>query len=177
MKRLFGEERVNDDSWRLLKVFANGVRAEIVKLLLNPELISLSEIAGKLHGNGTQLSLPGLLKHMKLLEDAGVVRKEPGWILREPDARKAVYFLEGKERVERILQQIAGAGDLLLAGETFKKTSRLARRVDGFDPKMSAEERKHFKTLVEKCESHGIYEVLTEDERKKVKLWKLMLTL
>jgi DNA-binding transcriptional ArsR family regulator len=164
-------------SSRLLKVFANNVRAEIAKLLLHSELISLSDIAGKLHGKGIHLSLPGLLKHMDILEDAGIVRKEPGWILREPDARKTVYFLEGKERVERILQLFADVVDLLVAGEIFKGTSKLARIVDGFGPKVIAEERKQFKILVEKCESHRIYEALTEDERKKVKLWKLMLTL
>jgi len=165
-------------SWRLLHVFASGVRVEIVKLLLQFEMVSLSDVAEKLNAGGVKMSLPGLYKHMGILEEAGIVRKESGGIvLTEPDARKAVYLVEGRDRVERILEQLEkNVSSLLLAGEIFNKTRRLARIVEGVGPKMSTKEREHFKLLLDKCESEQVYDFLTDDEKKKVKLWRMMIT-
>jgi len=165
--------------WKLLRVFENKVRVEIVKLLLQFEMISLSDVARKLEDEtGRKMTLPGLLKHIKILEDTGIVTKESGAFLSTPDARKTVYLLEGKERVEKILKQLEGnVGNLLLAGALFSETAKLARRVQGTRRKLLREERKRLEFLLGQCESERVYNHLTDDEKKKVKLWRMMMTL
>lgn len=166
------------DFWKLLRVFESKVRVEIVRLLLKFEMISLSDVARKLEGEyGRKITLPGLLKHIKILEDAGIVQKESGAFLPTPDARKTIYLLEGKERVEKILQQLEGnVGNLLLAGAIFSETARLARKVQGTRRKLVKEERKRLESLLDQCESERVYNHLTDDEKKKVKLWRMMMT-
>ena len=164
--------------WKLLRAFENKVRVEIVKLLLQFEMISLSDIARRLEDeSGRRMTLPGLLKHIKILEDAGIVTKESGAFLPTPDARKTVYLLEGKERVENILEQIEGiVGNLLLAGALFSETAKLARKIQGTRRKLVKEERKRLEFLLDQCESERVYNHLTDDEKKKVKLWRMMMT-
>ena len=166
------------DFWKHLRVFESKVRVEIVRLLLKFEMMSLSDIAKKLEGEyGRKITLPGLFKHIKILEDAGIVQKESGAFLPTPDARKTIYLLEGKERVEKILQQLEGnVGNLLLAGAIFSETARLARKVQGTRRKLVKEERKRLESLLAKCESEEVYSHLTDDEKKKVKLWRMMMT-
>ncbi len=95
------------DPWRVLRVFANKARVAIVRLLAQFEWRSLSEIAQKLESDyGWKMTLPGLLKHLKELEDAGIVRHESGVFAQVSDARKTIYTLQGKERVEKMLQQL-----------------------------------------------------------------------
>lgn len=169
----------DNGSWKLLRVFSNTVRVKIVRLLLQSEMASLSDIAEFLKGDQLQMSLPGLFKHMQILEKAGIVRQMSGGIvLDKPDARKTMYLLEGKERVERILQQLeTGVANLLIAGEMFRKVSRLAPRVLEVGPKFRREERRLFESLLVQCESTNVYELLTEDEKMKVRFWRKMMTL
>ena len=164
--------------WKLLRVFESKVRVEIVKLLLKIEMISLSDVARKLEDeSGRKMTLPGLLKHIKVLEDAGIVQKESGAFLPTPDARKTIYLLEGKERVEKILEQLEGnVGNLLSAGALFSETARLARKVQGTRRKLVKEERKRLEFLLDQCESERVYNLLADDEKKKVKLWRMMMT-
>jgi DNA-binding HxlR family transcriptional regulator len=164
------------DFWKILRVFGSGIRVEIVRLLLQFEMISLSDIAKKLEDKyGRKITLPGLLKHMKELEDAGIVQRESGAFLPTPDARKTIYLLEGRERVEKVLQQLEGnVGNLLLAGAVFSETAKLARKVQGMRPKLVKEERKRLESLLALCESEEVYSNLTDDETKKVKLWRMM---
>ena len=164
--------------WKLLRTFENKVRVEIVKLLLQFEMISLSDIARKLGGESDRkMTLPGLLKHLKILEDAGIVQKESGAFLPIPDARKTVYLLEGKERVEKILKHLeSNVGNLLLAGASFSETAKLARNVQRTRHKLAREERKRLEFLLDQCESERVYSHLTDDEKKKVKLWRMMMT-
>ena len=166
------------DFWKLLRVFESKIRVEIVRLLLRFEMISLSDVARKLESeSGRKMTLPGLLKHIKILEDAGIVTKESGAFLPTPDARKTIYLLEGKERVEKILQQLEGnVGNLLLAGALFSETAKLARKVQGTRRKLVKEERKRLEFLLDQCESERVYNHLTDDEKKKVKLWRMMMT-
>jgi len=166
-------------SWRLLRVFSNNVRVKIVRLLLQSEMASLSDIAESLKDDQLQMSLPGLFKHMQILEKAGIVRQMSGGIvLDKPDARKTIYLIEGKERVERILQQLeTNVANLLLAGEMFRRISRLAPRVLEVGPKFRKEERNLFERLLEQCESTDVYSLLTEDEKMKVRFWQKMMTL
>jgi len=140
--------------------------------------MSLSNVARKLEGElGRKMTLPGLLKHIRILEDAGIVQKESGAFLPAPDARKTVYLLEGKKRVEKILQQLEGTvGNLLLTGALFGETARLARRVQGTSHKLGKEERKRLEFLLDECESERVHNHLTDDEKKKVKLWRMMIT-
>jgi len=170
--------RVEVDFWRLLRVFENKVRVEIIRLLLQFEMLSLSDVARKLEAeHGRKITLPGLLKHMKELEDAGIVQRESGAFLPTPDARKTVYLLEGKERVEKALQQLENnVGKLLLAGAIFSETAKLARKVQGMRYKFVKEEKNRLEFLLAQCESEKVYNCLTEDERKKVKLWRMMMT-
>ena len=166
------------DFWKLLRVFSSKVRVEIVKLLLQFEMVSLSDMAKKLEDKyGRKMTLPGLLKHMKELENAGIVQRESGAFLPTPDARKTIYLLEGRERVEKVLQQLEGnVGNLLLAGAIFSETAKLARKVQGIRPKLVKEERKRLESLLARCESEEVYSHLTDDEKKKVKLWRMMTT-
>jgi len=166
------------DSWKLLRVFESRIRVEIVRLLLRFEMISLSGVARKLEGQyGRKITLPGLLKHMKELEDAGIVQKESGAFLPTPDARKTIYLLEGRERVEKILQQLEGdIMNLLLAGVIFSETAKLARRVQGIGGRLVKEERERLESLLARCESAKVYHCLSDSEKKKVKLWRMMIT-
>ena len=148
-----------------------------MKLLLKFEMISLSDIARKLEDeSGRKITLPGLLKHMRVLEDAGILQQESGAFLPTPDARKTVYLLEGKERVEKILEQLEGSvGNLLLAGALFSETAKLARKVQGTRLGLVKGERRRLEFLLEQCESERVYNHLTNDEKKKVKLWRMMM--
>lgn len=166
------------DLWKLLRVFEGKIRVEIVRLLLQFEMISLSGIARKLESQyGRRITLPGLLKHMKELEDAGIVQKQSGAFLPKPDARKTIYLLEGRERVENILQQLErNVMNLLLAGVIFSETTKLARRVQRTEQGLVKEERERLESLLAQCESEKVYSHLTDSEKKKVKLWRMMIT-
>jgi len=169
---------MNVDYWKILHVFDNKVRVEIVKLLLQFEWRSLTGIAENLEKRGWKMTLPGVLKHMKELEDAGIVRKESGIYAKKPDARKTMYMLEGKERVEKILQHLEkNVGNPLRAGVIFSKTAELARRVQGMSGRLAGQERKLLESLLAQCKSKKVYPYLTEDEKKKVKLWKMMMSI
>jgi hypothetical protein len=92
------------------------------------------------------------------------------------DARKTLYTLQGKERVEKILQQLeTNVADPLEAGVIFSETAKLARQVQGVGAPVTKEEQRRLEPLLAKCESEKIHGYLTEDERKKVKLWRMML--
>jgi DNA-binding transcriptional ArsR family regulator len=164
--------------WKFLRAFENKVRVEIVKLLLQFEMISLSDIAAKLEDEtGRKMTLPGLLKHIRILEDAGIVTKESGAFLPTPDARKTIYLLEGKERVKKTLEQLEGnVGNLLLAGALFSETAELARKIQGTRHKLAKEEKNRLEFLLDQCESERVYNHLTGDEKKKLKLWRMMIT-
>ena len=165
------------DPWKTLRVFANQARMAVLRLLAQMEWRSLSEIAKKLESDyGWKMSLPGLLKHLKELEDAGIVRHESGVFAKVSDARKTIYTLQGKERVERILQQLKdNVADPLEAGLVFSETAKLARRVQGVGGTVTKEEQRRLKSLLARCESEKILGFLTEDEKKKVRLWRTML--
>jgi len=167
------------DSWKLLHVFENKVRVAIVRLLLQFEWRSLSEIAKKLESDyGCKMTLPGVLKHMKELEDAGIVRRESGIFAKVPDARKTLYMLEGKKRVEKVLQELEdNIVNPLAAGVIFSETAKLARKVQGIGVRVAREEKRRLKSLLARCESEKVDSYLTEDEKKKVKLWKMMMAL
>lgn len=52
------------------------------------------------------MTLPGLLKHMRQLEEAGIVRHDSSVFAKKPDATKTIYMLEGKERIEKLLMNL-----------------------------------------------------------------------
>lgn len=167
------------NSLKLLSIFTNKVRVRIIKLLLEFEWRSLSDIAKKLESDyGWKITLPGLLKHMRELEEAGIVRRESGVFAKVPDARKTIYILEGKGRVEEILKKLKSIENPLLAGKVFAETARLARKIQGVGSIIvTNQERDHLESLVNQCESKEISKYLTEDEKKKVQLWRMMMTL
>ena len=167
------------DPWKLLRVFDNKVRVAVVRLLLQFEWRSLSEIAEKLASDyGFKMSLPGLLKHMRELQDAGIVRQESGLFAKVSDARKTIYTLEGKNRVEKMLDDLESkVANPLVAGLVFSETGELARKVQGIGAMSSKEEKRRLASLLELCESEKILRYLTEDETKKIKLWRMMMTL
>ena len=165
--------------WKLLHVFESKVRVEIIKLLLQFEWRSLSDLAKKLDSDfGLKITLPGVLKHMRELEEAGIVRHESGIYSEKPDARKTIYILQGKERVQKIMELFErDIASILGAGIVFTETSKLARRLQGIGRKISAEEKESLRDLITKCESKEINVLLTEDEKKKVRLWKMMIAM
>lgn len=165
--------------WRLLHVFESKVRVEIIKLLLQIEWRSLSDIAKKLESDaGLKITLPGVLKHMRELERAGIVRHESGIYSEKPDARKTIYMLQGKERVAKIMELLEkNVASILNAGIIMTETSRLARRLQGIGRKISDEEKESLKALIAQCEAMEVSMYLTDDEKKKVRLWKMMITM
>jgi DNA-binding transcriptional ArsR family regulator len=167
------------DFWRLLHVFENKIRLQIIRLLLQFEWRSLSDIAKKLESDlGVKITLPGVLKHMRELEKAGIVRHESGIYSEKPDARKTIYILQGKERVQKIMDLLEkNVANILNAGIVFNETSKLARRLQGVGRKISGEEKESLKALIAKCESQQISIYLTDDEKKKVRLWKMMIAI
>lgn len=160
-------------------LFDSKTRVQIIKMLLEVEWRSLSEIQRKLKDEREkEMTLPGVLKHMKELEQAGIVRRESGAFMREPDARKTLYMLEGKERVEKIMNQLeVSVGGMLKAGVLFRQTANLARRIQGVGRRPTTQEKERLKSLLARCWRREISNYLTEDEKKKMKLWKMMLEL
>jgi len=117
-----------------------------------------------------------VLKHMRELEEAGIVRHESGIYSEKPDARKTIYILQGKERVQKIMELFErDMASVLGAGIVFTETSKLARRLQGVGRKISEEEKEKMKDLITRCESKEVNIYLTEDEKKKVRLWKMMI--
>jgi Mn-dependent DtxR family transcriptional regulator len=138
-------------------------------------MVSLSDVARALErDHGLKITISGVFKHMKILEKAGLVRHESGGIkLEEPDARKTIYMLEGRERVEKILQLDKQVVDLLTTGLMFKKTAELARKVRGIGPRYK-DERKLLESWLDQLEKEKEFENLTEGEKEKVKLWRII---
>lgn len=167
------------DSWKLLNIFESKVRRQIIKLLLQFEWRSLSDIAEKLENDyDVRMTLPGLLKHLKQLEQAGIIRYESGVFAEKPDARKTIYSLEGKERVERILQHLENdVGNLLQTGVIFNKTARIARRIQRIGPNAPKKDMERLLFLLSQCESDKVSNCLTDDEKKKLRLWRMMMRL
>ena len=164
--------------WKLLGVFGNETRIEIIKLLLQLEWRSLSDIQRALAKGKWKMTLPGVLKHMRELESVGLVKRESGAFTEQPDARKTMYILEGKERVQKIMTQLeSGIGSLLKSGMTFSETAKLARRIQRIGGRTTGRDIETLKSLLAKCESEETKKHLTEDERKKIKLWNMMLSL
>ena len=165
--------------WEFLSIFGSKVRIAILKLLLQVEWRSLSDIQKKLgNESGLRITLPGVLKHMKELEEAGMVRRESGAFMEKPDARKTIYMLEGKERVLKIMNQLEkNVGNMLKAGAVFSETSNLARKVQGIGRRATTKEKDELKRLIAECEKQEVNRHLTQDEKKKLRLWKMMLTL
>jgi len=173
-----GSSKLEVSDLGLLGVLGNKVRVEIVKLLLELEFRSLSEVAASLENRGWKMTLSGVLKHMRELEKAGLVRHEPGIFAEKPDARKTLYFLEGRERVEKVLQQLEN--DIinpLRAGVIFSETGKIARRVQGMRHGLVNKEKVRLESLLDECESEKVYGYLTEDEKKKLKLWRMMMSI
>jgi DNA-binding transcriptional ArsR family regulator len=174
-----GSQNEEPDIWKLLSLFDSKTRVQIIKMLLKVEWQSLSEIQRKLQNQDRkEMTLPGVLKHMKELEEAGIVRKESGAFIEKPDARKTIYMLEGKERIQKIMNQLENnVGNMLKAGAIFNQTANLARKIQGRGRKPSTQEKEQLKSLLDLCEKIEISQHLTEDEKKKIKLWKMMLEL
>jgi DNA-binding Lrp family transcriptional regulator len=150
-----------------------------VRILLQREWRSLSDIAERLENDyDLKMTLPGLLKHMRQLEGAGMIRHESGIFAKKPDARKTVYMLQGKERVEKLLQELEGnIRSLLDAGVIFNETAKAARRIQGMESHIVNKEMEHFESLLRLCETEKVNSFLTEDEKKKTRLWRMMIKL
>ncbi|MFP3985731.1 MAG: winged helix-turn-helix domain-containing protein [Candidatus Bathyarchaeia archaeon] len=167
---------MEDDDWKLLSVLDSKVRMAIVGLLLKFEFASLSEIARKLEDCGSKMTISGVLKHVKELESAGLVRHESGVFADKPDARRTLYFVEGKERVEKMLRELEACVLMpLRAGMLFNKTASLARELQRLGHKPSEKDRAFLESLLSECESQDVCRYLTEDEKKKLKFWRMMM--
>jgi hypothetical protein len=173
-----GSFKLETRDWQLLRVFESEVRVKIVKMLIEFEFRSLSEISAILEKCGRKMTLSGVLKHMKELEKIGIVRSEAGIFAETPDARKTLYFLEGRERVEKVLQHIqSDIADPLRAGLMFNEASKLARQLQGARHGLAGEERSRLESLLARCESEEVSRHLTADEKKKLKLWRMIMAI
>jgi len=162
-------------NWKDLKIFGNEARVYILTFLLKSEMASLSDILHVLkHNHQMQITISGVFKHIRILEKAGLVRRESGGIkLAEPDARKTIYFLEGKERVERLLQLGQRVTILLNTSSVFSKTAHIARRIQGIGPRYAVD-LKLLRDSLDRLEKETGPKNLTEDEKEKMKLWKII---
>ena len=173
-----GHSNRKTNGWEILGVFQNRVRVEILRMLLELEYRSLSEIAVVLERQGWKMTLSGVLKHMRELEMAGLVRHEAGIFAKSPDARKTIYFLEGRDRIKSVIEHLEDSvKNPLEAGLIFRETGEIARRIQGVGYGPLRDEKDRLKSLLAECESEKIYRHLTEDEKKKLKLWRMMLTI
>lgn len=167
---------MKSDPWVQLKVFDNKTRMEILDLLLNYEIMSLSEMHIKFEEiYKRKISLPGLLRHTRELENVGIIRQESGGFSHLPDARRRVYIIQGKDRVKEILQSWAKLNTKLRAGMSFNELAKVARSVFGIFATGTIpqpNERKMLEIMIEKCESEDVLCHLMEDEKKKLKFWK-----
>jgi hypothetical protein len=168
--------RLEKEIWAELGVFENKARIEVIQLLLNYEIMSLSEICKKLKETyNRNITLPGLLRHMNELETAGIIHQESGGFLQVPDARKRVYVIQGKDRVKQILWSWSELSKKLAASKIFSEVTKTARYVFAAGTIPQPRESQALGSLLEKCESEEIASSLTEDEKKKLKFWKMML--
>jgi hypothetical protein len=160
-----------------LSVFESKARIEIVKLLLQFEIMSLSEIRKRLKETYERaITLPGLLRHMHELERVGIVNQESGGFLPVPDARRRVYIIQGKDRVKDILQSWDILSRKLGAGLAFSNLARTARQVFASGVLPQTKERLMLEKLIEVCESSQVACHLMDDEKKKIAFWKMMLS-
>jgi hypothetical protein len=102
------------------------------------------------------MTLSGVLEHLRQLEKAGVVLPEPGIFGEEPDARRTTHFLEGRDRVEQVLQHLkCEMMNPLRAGLIFAETApaKIARQIQGIKVGLIGKE---IKRLESTC-AHAVY--------------------
>jgi hypothetical protein len=161
--------------WSQLSVLENKKRIEVIQILLIYRSLSLSGIRKKLlETYDCKISLPGLTKHMEALEWSGIVRGYSGWRMKKEDARKRVYVIVGKERVEAILQYWNALSEKVRAGKAFDELERLADstfRSGGMLPK----DMEDLDNLLSICESDDVMAHLTNEERTKIPFWRMLL--
>ena len=161
----------------ILRILENEARVEIIKTLLEVEGLCLSDIARELEKKGFRMNLPGVVKHVQRLEGVQILRSESGRLSDEPDARKTIYSLRGKERIKKIMNQLIHVRNLLESNITFSETATLALRIQTRGSRVTEEEVERLKSSLARCESEEIIKHLTEDEKTNVELWKMMLAL
>jgi len=123
------------------------------------------------------MRLPAVVKHVQRLEEAGILRSESGRLTDQPDARKTMYILQGKERVKKVMNQLNNISNSLESGATYNETAKLALMIQTTRRTATEEEIEELKSLIAKCESEEVNRHLTIEEKKNIKLWKMMLTL
>ncbi len=160
-----------------LGIFESETRIEIINLLLSYQIMSLSQMSKKfLENYGRKISLPGLLRHVRELENAGIIRQDSGFLLPTPDARTRVYIIQGKDRVEEVLQGLVTLKTKLTAGMVFSELSKCARYLMGRETILQLRDREILERMIEKCESEDVFCHLTNDEKKKLEFWKGMVS-
>jgi len=165
------------ENWNVLKVLQNEARLQIIKALLEVEELCLSDIARKLEEKGYRMNLPAVVKHVHRLEEAQILRSRSGRVSDEPDARKTIYSLQEKERMNEIMTQLTSIRILFESGAIFSETAKLALRIQSNLSRATEEELKNLKSSLARCESKEIYKHLTEDEKTNLELWKMILEL
>jgi hypothetical protein len=65
----------------------------------------------------------------------------------------------------------------LHAGAKFYEAAQFAREMQKMDQRLTGRDRKRFEALLRQCESDEVYTHLTEDEKKKLKLWRMMMSI
>lgn len=136
----------------------------------------MSDIARELEKRNYRINLPGIVKHVQKLEQARILRSESGSLADEPDARKTIYTLHGKKRIQKIMSIMSDISRLLESNIAFSETAELALRIQA-RLKATEEEIEKLRTSIRECESGEISKYLTGDEKTNVKLWKTMLAL
>jgi hypothetical protein len=166
---------LEESTWSQLQVFENRVRIEIIQLLMDFEIMSLSEIRKQLQSkHDRKISLPGILRHMRVLEKTGIILlyERGGGFGKKEDARKNSYMVQGKERVIRALNSWSKLSEELITSKNFLDLRLYARSVflSGNIPQEHEKEKLHH--LINQCEQPKVFCCLSEDEKKKIEWWK-----
>jgi DNA-binding transcriptional ArsR family regulator len=163
-------------AWKFLSLFEDETRVQIIKILQKSEKLCLSDIARLLEKGGHTMRLSAVVKHVQKLEEAGILRSESGKLTDEPDARKTMYILQGRERVKKVMNQLSNIRNSLESGVTYSETAKLALMIQTTRRTAAEEETEELKSLIVTCESEEVNTQLTAEERENIKLWKTMLT-
>jgi predicted transcriptional regulator len=119
-----GNGRVKEYS-NAISFLENEARIQVLKMLLKLDRLCQTDIARELYKMGYQMKFPAVIKHVRKLERARLLRSGSD----ESDHRKTFYALQSKERVQEIMRCLTRIRNLLASSSTFEETARLANMV------------------------------------------------
>lgn len=152
---------------KLLSVFLNETRIEILNLLLEKQWMNPKMIEEKLISEyNRKISTTGLLKHLKKLEQYGILKSQYGL-----DARKRMFKIIERNRVKMVLNILETEVILRLeAGLLAKRIADLSLEIQRLSPVPRRKKIMLLKSLISRFDDSDLKRYLEKDERKKINL-------